>query len=63
MNIQPVTGGAVHAPSAYDERHPACRTGSYSGLGLTLRRRTTYKTTDKNVTCKKCLARQPKGQS
>jgi hypothetical protein len=53
-NLIAVTGGAVHARSA--GRRPLCRPGSQSGLGVTGRRRTTYKETSKHVTCKRCLA-------
>lgn len=54
-NLTATTGGVVHAASLNDDRRPACRLGAYSGLGRTNRRKTTYKTTTKHVTCKACL--------
>lgn len=55
-NIQAAGGGVVHAPHA-ERTEPLCRPGSHSGLGLTNRKRSSWRKTSGPVTCKKCLAR------
>lgn len=57
-NLISATGGVVHAGREdITDMRPQCRNGACSGLGVTGRKRSTYRATAKPVTCKKCLER------